>query len=79
VDLGALGLVSICFLQASYTGTFVILDEYHDAAGGAVKKYVRISRSSQHKSLRSAAYFYALICIGVAVFVVSTQASPVLF
>jgi len=79
VDLGAIGLVSTCFLQASYTGTFVILDEYHDAAGAAVEKYVRISRPSQHKSLRSAAYFYALICIGVPIFVVSTQASPALF
>lgn len=61
VTFVAIGLSSLLL----YTGTFVLLTEYHEAVEDFFNKYIRIRPGLQHICLRLCAYIYALGVIAV--------------
>ena len=50
----------ILFVPLLYTGTFVVLMEYHEAMGKFLYRYARLPPGMQHICLRLCAYFYAV-------------------
>ena len=50
----------VLFESLLYTGTFVVLMEYHEAMSKFLYRYARLPPGVQHSCLRFCAYFYAV-------------------
>lgn len=64
-------LSSVAFLLSSsllYTGTFVVLMEYHEAIEDFLDKHAHLLPGLQHTCLRASAYIYACGVIGVVAY-----------